>query len=183
MIYMNRLIPLSIMLVIAFGSAAQAVQPRDPGEYFFNDTFWDMPEELQNVREQGKQGILLMFELDECPFCHRMKRTTLNQPDVQDFFRKHFIILPIDIEGDVEMVDFKGRQTTMKDFAFKQYRVRATPVFAFFDAKGNYIRRARYTGATRDKEEFMLLGRYVVEKAYLKESFTRYKRRMKKGGH
>ncbi|RMG32685.1 MAG: DUF255 domain-containing protein [Gammaproteobacteria bacterium] len=138
-----------------------------------------MPEEVANAREQGKQGILIMFEMDECPFCHRMKQTVLNQPEVQAYFREHFINIPIDIEGDVEMVDFQGRTTTMKDFAVKQYRVRATPVFAFFDTNGRYIRRARYTGATRDKEEFLLLGRYVVEKAYLKEPFARYKRRMR----
>ena len=64
----------------------------------------------------------------------------------------------------------------MKDFAFKRYRVRATPVFAFFDLDGNYIKPARLTGATRDKEEFMLLGRYVVEGAYTEQPFTRYKR-------
>jgi thioredoxin-related protein len=95
---------------------------------------------------------------------------------VQDYFREHFMIFAVDIEGDVEVVDFKGKTTTMKDLAFKQYRVRATPVFAFFDLDGNYIKRARFTGATRDKDEFMLLGRYVVDQAYKKQSFTRYKR-------
>jgi len=162
---------------------AQAQSGRDPDQYFFDDTFWDLKEELANARAQGKQGILIMFEMDECPFCHRMRQTVLNQPDVQDYFRQHFINVAIDIEGDVEVVDFQGRSTTMKDFAFRQYRVRATPVFAFFDVDGKYIRRARYTGATRDKEEFLLLGRYVVEEAYLKESFARYKRRMRKREH
>ncbi len=54
--------------------------------------------------------------------------------------------------------------------------MRATPVFAFFDLDGNYIKRARFTGATRDKDEFMLLGKYVVEQAYNDQTFTRYKR-------
>ncbi|HHI77445.1 MAG TPA: DUF255 domain-containing protein [Gammaproteobacteria bacterium] len=176
----GRLGWLLLLLLPVLVQAAEG--PRDPATHFFNETFWDLQEELQNAREQGKQGILLMFEMDECPFCHRMKRTVLNQPDVRAFFRKHFINIPIDIEGDVEMVDFEGRPTTMKEFSVKRYRVRATPVFAFFDADGRYIRRARYTGATRDKEEFLLLGRYVVEKAYLKEPFARYKRRMRKQG-
>lgn len=74
-----------------------------------------------------------MFEMDECPFCHRMKTTVLNRPEVQDYFRKHFLIFSVDIEGDIEITDFQGKPTTMKDFAFKQYRVRATPVFQFFD--------------------------------------------------
>lgn len=164
------------LALIGMGSVFAAEKPRDPEQHFFNESFWDFSEELQTARESGKQGILVMFEMDECPFCHRMKATILNQPDVQDYFREHFMIFPLDIEGDVEVVDFKGKTTTMKDFAFKQYRVRATPVFAFFDLDGNYIKRARFTGATRDKDEFMLLGKYVVDGAYKKQSFTRYKR-------
>ena len=171
---MRRLLLVLFLLVSTQAGAAD--KPRDPQQYFFNESFWDFTEELQTARKSGKQGILIMFEMDECPFCHRMKTTILNQPDVQDYFREHFMIFPVDIEGDVEVVDFKGRPTTMKDFAFKQYRVRATPVFAFFDLDGNYIQRARFTGATRDKQEFMLLGRYVVEGAYRDQSFTRYKR-------
>ncbi|MCW9079120.1 MAG: thioredoxin family protein [Gammaproteobacteria bacterium] len=167
---------LLVLSLFASFSSLAAEKPRDAGQHFFNDSFWDFSEELQNARESGKQGILIMFEMDECPFCHRMKTTILNQPDVQDYFRQHFMIFPVDIEGDVEVVDFQGKQTTMKDFAFQQYRVRATPVFAFFDLDGKYIKRARFTGATRDKDEFMLLGKYVVEGAYEKETFTRYKR-------
>jgi thioredoxin-related protein len=153
-----------------------AAEPRDPGQYFFNDSFWNFSEELEAARASGKKGILIMFEMDECPFCHRMKATILNQPDVQDYFRENFLIFAVDIEGDVEITDFEGKVTTMKDFAFKQYRVRATPVFAFFDLDGKYIKQARFTGAASDKGEFMLLGRYVVDGAYKNETFTRYKR-------
>ena len=41
-----------------------------------------------------------------------------------------------DIEGDLEMTDFQGRTMTQKDFSFKEYNVRATPVLAFFDLDG-----------------------------------------------
>ena len=171
---MSRLLLVLALLAASTGYAAE--KPRDPGQFFFNDSFWDFSEELQTARATGKKGILIMFEMDECPFCHRMKSTILNQPDVQAYFRENFLIFPVDIEGDVELTDFEGRVTTMKDFAFKQYRVRATPVFAFFDLDGNYIKRARFTGAARDKDEFMMLGRYVVDEAYKQETFTRYKR-------
>jgi len=167
---------ISALVFAAASAALSAAEPRDPGQHFFNDTFGNFAEELATARDSGKKGILIMFEMDECPFCHRMKTTVLNQPEVQAYFREHFLNFPVDIEGDVEITDFQGNVTTMKDFAFKQYRVRATPVFAFFDLDGNYIKPARFTGATRDKEEFMLLGRYVVEGAYAEQPFTRYKR-------
>lgn len=166
------------ILLLLWMPWTQAAETRDPQRYFFDESFGDLSEELENVRDSGKRGILIMFEMDECPFCHRMKATVLNQPDVQDFFKAHFLILSIDVEGDIEMVDFQGRHTAMKDFALEQFRVRATPVFAFFDPEGNLL--TRYTGATSDKQEFLLLGRYVVDQIYLEEPFARYKRRMKR---
>jgi thioredoxin-related protein len=163
-----------LLLLILPALAAQAAPGRDPGVHFFNQSFGDFAEELETAREAGKSGILIFFEMDECPFCHRMKQTVLNQPEVQEYFREHFLIFPVDIEGDVEIVDFQGRTRSMKDWAFQEHRVRATPVFAFFDLEGERV--ARYIGATTDAEEFMLLGRYVVERAYRDQSFTRYKR-------
>lgn len=170
------------LLVVGFllmaGSAAAAT--RDPSEHFFEQTLGDFSEELQEAQEQGKAGILIMFERDECPFCHRMKTTVLNQVEVQDYFKKHFLIFPVDIEGDVEITDFNGEPFKQKDFAFKQFRVRATPVFGFFNLDGKLV--ARYTGATRNSDEFLLLGEYVVSGAYKDTSFTRYKRERKKAG-
>jgi len=162
------LLPFVAQVVVA------AATPRDPGAYFFDQTFGDFSEELATAREEGKTGVLLMFEMDECPFCHRMKTTVLNQPEVQDYFKEHFLIFPVDVEGDVEVTDFQGNLAAQKDFALKQFRVRATPVFAFFDLDGNIV--ARYTGATRDSAEFLLLGRYVVEGAYKDTTFTKFKR-------
>ncbi|MDJ0739157.1 MAG: thioredoxin family protein [Gammaproteobacteria bacterium] len=164
----------ALALLLPMAAADQAA--RDPGTHFFNDTFGDFREELQTARDAGKKGILIMFEMDECPFCHYMKTRILNRPAVQDYFREHFLVFSVDIEGDIEITDFAGRETTMKDFALHQYRVRATPVFAFFDLDGGYIKRARLTGKANDHEEFMLLGRYVVEQAFRKQTFTRYKR-------
>jgi thioredoxin-related protein len=164
------------LLFLSVSGLVMADAPRDPGEYFFHETFGDFSEELETVRSEGKTGILMMFEMDECPFCHRMKTTVLNQPDVQDFYRQHFRIFAVDIEGDIEITDFNGNATTMKRFAFEEYRVRATPVFAFFDSDGKFIKRARFTGATRDKDEFLLLGQYVIDGAFNDQTFTRYKR-------
>ncbi len=83
----------------------------------------------------------------------------------------------MDIEGDVMITDFQGNSLTEKDFAFKQYRVRATPVFAFFDLDGNLV--ARYTGATSDAREFLWLGEFVVDGHYRKTNFSRFKREKK----
>lgn len=157
---------------------AQASAPRDPYVHFFNQSLGDFSEELQVAKEDGKKAVMLFFEQDDCPFCHYMKNTVLNQPEVQDYFRKHFALFAIDIEGDVEMTDFEGQTMKMKDFAFKLNRVRATPVIAFYDMEGKRV--VRYIGKTSSIDEFMLLGRFVAEGEYKNMRFTKYKREHRK---
>ncbi len=179
-----RILVNSFLILVLAGSTASASTSRDPYEHFFQQSLGDFTEELEIAREEGKQGIFVFFEMDECPFCHRMKNTVLNQSDIQDKFNQTFHSISVDIEGDIEIVDFKGRETTQKSFARKN-RVRATPVLAFYDLDGNQV--VKYTGATSGTEEFMWLAEYVVEGIYkLKDdngrkiSFTRYKRARQK---
>lgn len=162
------------LLSTASLSWAGSADVRDPYKYFFNETWGDLPEELIKAKQGGKKAILIFFEMDECPFCHYMKKNVLNQSKVQDFYRKHFLNFSIDIEGDVEMVNFKGKTVTLKDFAFKEHRVRATPVIAFFDLNGKRI--YRHTGKTSGVDEFMWLGEYIKDGLYKKIRFSKYKK-------
>ncbi len=163
-----------LLALLLVDSQVFAAETHDPGTHFFDETWGDLQEELETARAEGKKGILLFFELDECPFCHRMKRSVLNRPEVQKYFRTHFRIFTIDIEGDVEMVGFQGNAITQKDFSFKANRVRATPVMVFYDLDGKEI--MRYTGATSGVEEFLWLGEFIAEGHYETMRFTKYKR-------
>jgi len=162
-----------LLLVFAFMALPALAEVRDPHTHFFMSKMGDFKEELASAKADGKQGVLIMFEMDDCPFCARMKANILNQSAVQDYYRQHFLIYPVDVKGDTSMLDFKGKETTEKAFALEQ-RARATPVFIFFDLDGNVV--TRYTGATQSVEEFLLLGRYVVEGAYKTAPFNVYKR-------
>ena len=113
-----------------------------------------------------------MFEMEDCPFCHRMKQTILSQSEVQDYYRQHFLIFSVDSEGANALTDFAGKETTEKKFALDN-RIRATPVFVFFDLDGKPL--TRFTGAAKDTKEFMALGHYVVDGAYKTMPFAKYK--------
>ncbi|MES9969385.1 MAG: thioredoxin family protein [Candidatus Thiodiazotropha sp.] len=169
---MSRYLLLTACLLLFIGDITAAT--RDPGEYFFDQSLGNFYDELEMAKEEGKKGVLIMFEMDECPFCHRMKTRVLNQVEVQDYFKEHFLIYTVDIEGDVEIADFRGNTMKEKDFAFRQHRVRATPVFGFFDLDGKMI--TRFTGATNDAQEFLWLGEFVVDDHYKVTNFSRYKR-------
>jgi thioredoxin-related protein len=162
-------------LLLAFSLLAQPAlaEVRDPVSHFFSPKLGDFRDDLQTAVKEGKSGVLIMFEQAECPFCDRMLRTILNQSQVQDWYRQHFVIFDVDVRGGTAMVDFKGRDTTEKAFAL-EHRARATPTFVFFDRNGDVA--ARFTGTMQSTDEFLLLGRYVVEGAYKTVPFNVYKR-------
>ncbi|MBT3263918.1 MAG: thioredoxin fold domain-containing protein [Acidiferrobacteraceae bacterium] len=154
---------------------AMAGEVRDPAVHFFQDSFNDLSEEAEIAQEEGKAGVLVMFETDDCPWCTRMKDTVLNQPQVQDYFRAHFRVIALNTDGDALVTGFDGVEVSETEFALRHNRVRATPTFLFFDPQGKLL--TRYTGTTRDPQEFLWLGEYVVGAHFKTERFSRYKRK------
>lgn len=138
---------------------------------FFDATLGEFAAELKAAKQQGKLGILLVFEAENCPFCHRMRAQVLNQPQVQTFFRGRFNIFSVDILGSVVVGDFTGHEVAEKAFA-RSLKIRGTPTFLFVSVEGKEM--ARYTGATRDEEEFMTLGRYVVDGHWQSTTFEQF---------
>lgn len=165
---------LGIALLLLANSAF--AEMRDVQNYFFQPKLGDFKAELETSRQTGKSGVLLMFVMEDCPFCARMEANILSQSEVQDYYRKHFLIYEMDVKGGNAMTDFKGVNTTEKDFALK-LRARATPTFIFFDNQGEPV--TRFIGPTKDAAEFLLLGRYVIEGAYKTQPFSAYKASIK----
>lgn len=165
----------TFLLLVSMQSMAAAEEiPRDAMEYFFHQSFNNLDEELEIAVEENKSGVFIMFSDKDCPWCLKMKTTILNRPEIQDYYRNHFRLLTVDIRGDTMMTDFEGNEIDEKDFAFKQHRVRATPVFIFFDTTGK--KTNRFTGIVRNSKEFLWLGEFVVNGSYQDTNFTKYKR-------
>ncbi|HEX9627300.1 MAG TPA: thioredoxin family protein [Acidiferrobacterales bacterium] len=160
--------------VLIAAPAAWAAETRDPMTHFFDQGFANMPDEVATAKKEGKTGVLIMFETADCPWCEKMMTTVLNQVRVQEYYKKHFRTLQIDTNGDVPMTDFTGQELAQREFAFKHNRVRATPVFAFFDLDGRLV--TKHTGITQSVDEFLWLGEFVVSGQYAKTNFTAYKR-------
>ena len=140
----------------------------------FDQHFNDYSENLDDARDAGKKGVFIFFHMDDCPFCQKMERQVLNQTEVIDYFKANFLNYHVNVESDLELVDFEGNDTVERIFAKRHNRIGATPVLAFFDLEGKrVVRRTGFAG----KDEFLLLAKYMVEGAYTQEKFARYKRR------
>lgn len=147
---------------------------RSPDQHFFQLMLGDLKRELQTARADGRKGVLLVYEMDGCPFCARFHKTVLREPAVQDWYRRHFAIYRIDIRGANPVVGFDGKELTEAEFARAQ-RVRATPTSVFYDLDGRET--VRFAGPARDVREFMQLGEFVVAGTWRSTTFDAYKAR------
>jgi thioredoxin-related protein len=167
------LVPLVLLLLGPGILAQEELEPRDPREFFFTQSFGDFPEELAEARKAGKIGIMLFFEQEGCSYCRTMMNKVLNQRQVQDWYRERFVAIAVDIRGDVELKDFDGVSLPSKAFAI-QRRAVMTPVIIFIDLDGSEI--FRKWGMISTPEEFLLVGSYIEEKRYMDISFDDYSR-------
>jgi thioredoxin-related protein len=138
---------------------------------FFDRTFGDFQAELELARQTGKDGLLLMFEADGCPYCRKMRNTVLNRENVQSYYRSHFMIFSVDVLGALPVTDLNGASTTEKQFA-RALGVLATPTFVFFATNGSEL--VRYSGATRNPEEFLRIGEFVADGRFKFENLDNY---------
>lgn len=145
---------------------------------FFDQSLGDFSAELKAARQAGKLGVLLMFEVEGCPYCRKMRQQVLSRDDVQSYFRKHFAIFSVDANGDVVITDFSGKEISEKAYA-RALRIRGTPSFVVVGTAGREL--ARLSGAARDAEEFMQFGRYVTDGHYKTQSIEQYAAAAKSG--
>lgn len=155
---------LALPLFVTGIASGEEMEVRDAREFFFTQTFGDLPDEMQVARDEGKLGMLLFFEADACPYCQHMLTKVFSQSNVQDWYRERFVNIAVDIHGDVELTDFDGITLPSKIFSDHR-RVFLTPVMAFIDLTGNEIHR--HYGMIKTPEEFLLLGEYIEGKHYL----------------
>ncbi len=175
---MNMLRKVKAVLLVLGAALFSGAALASDGDAFFEQSLGDFRAEIQAAQKAGKLGVLLMFEAEGCPYCRKMRQNVLNRQDVQSYFRQRFTAFSVDVLGDVPVTAPDGREMAEKKIAAAM-KVRGTPTFVFLGPDG--IEMARYAGATRDADEFMLLGRYVADGHYRSQSFDQFRANATKG--
>ena len=139
---------------------------------FFHVFSNSLKKELELSQQENKLGLMLFFGTQHCPFCLRMKRTVFTRPLVQQYFRRHFQVLDIDIESELNLIDEKGLQISYIDYA-RSHNIRLTPTIVFVDHRGRFV--YRQAGMIADPQELIWLGEYVINGHTNKQSFATYK--------
>ena len=130
----------------------------------------DFPSEIEAAREEGKRLIIFFHQIG-CPYCDKMRTRVHPDPKIRDYFDKNFVMIESNIKGNLDVVMPDGTEGNEVGLGRKM-RVRATPVFAFFDLDGKL---ALKTVGFLDVDRFLMAGKYVVDGVHkTKKSFFAY---------
>ena len=101
---------------------------------WFKESFLDLREDVEEA-SQNKKRVLIYFYQDGCPYCLKLLQDNLGQKKLADKTRKHFDVIALNMWGDKEVTDLKGRATTEKKFA-EAMKVMYTPTLIFLTETG-----------------------------------------------
>ncbi|MBS1191556.1 MAG: hypothetical protein H6R10_3348 [Rhodocyclaceae bacterium] len=163
---MRRLI-LALWLGLA-GLPWAAAEPQS----FLQPSFGDFRDELRQARSEGKKGLILVFEMEVCPYCKRFHEKILDRPRVVESFQRDFNAIRVDVQGATPVQDFSGRAMSESQFA-RDLKVRGTPTTIAFDLEGREA--ARLAGVPVDAQEFLLWREYVLSGAAGRMGFGQYR--------
>ena len=141
-----------ILLLVFIGSVSNvsAAEPEalesdmvNPGYIekpaWFKESFLDLREDIQEANE-NKKRVLLYFYQDGCPYCAKLLQDNLGQKKIADKTKKYFDVIAINMWGDKEVTDLKGKLTTEKKFT-ERMKVMYTPTLVFLNEKGGVALR------------------------------------------
>ncbi len=155
-----------LALLAALASAAAGA-----GEARFSPLFTreatDLQAEARAARAEGRK-LAVAFTLPDCPGCREMERTVFQDPGVTARFSRHYRSVKVDLARSEPILDLAGRRGSAGDFA-RQLGAFATPSFAFFDGRGEFLYRHTGTLAAAD---FSRLGQYVAKAEYEQYPFA-----------
>ncbi len=155
---------------LAFILALVLFVPLAQAEYRIESIDNDFPGEIAAAAEEGK-NLVIFFQQAGCPYCDKMRARVLPSEKVYNYFDSRFVMIESNIRGNLDVIMHDGTKGTERDLA-RKLRVRATPVFVFFDDQGKVaLKTTGFLGV----DQFYLAGKYVSEGIYKsKKSFFRY---------
>ena len=131
-----------IILVMLFWNGAASSAPGVQVVYpdWFKQSFYDLQDDLQQALGAGKQGLAVFFSEKSCSYCKAMVEKTFREPDIAQRLSLDYDVVGLDVFSDMEMVDPKGNNHWVKDFAISE-KAQFTPTLVFYGKDGKALLR------------------------------------------
>lgn len=144
---------------------------------WFKLSLGDLRDDLSEAKESGKQGIIVYFGQQRCAYCQKFFDTSLSNIDIQNYLRKHYDVIALDIWSSEDIIDTDGIEYSERELAI-HYKTNFTPSLVFYDFSGKPVFRLR---GYYPPYKFRAALQYVTEGFYVKETFPEYLARANPG--
>ena len=137
---------------------------------WFKHSFYNLPDDLDEARDNGKQGIMLFMSTRRCSYCKVFLDRVLSNPDIKRRVQSNYDVIGLEILSDLEIVDVDGESYPVKEFVT---RVKAafTPTLIFYGADGQL--QLKIVGYY-PQAKFKRVLDYLEGENYRKESLRDY---------
>lgn len=137
---------------------------------WFKQSFLALDEDLEEAVDNGKFGIAVYFGQKRCAYCKKLMDVNFQAPDIVEYTRKHFDVIPIDIWSPEEVTLPDGRSMSQRDYALG-LQTNFTPSLVFYDKEGRIVLRLR---GYYPPYQFRAALEYVADGHYARERFPVY---------
>ncbi|MFA7606002.1 MAG: thioredoxin fold domain-containing protein [Rhodocyclaceae bacterium] len=170
------LVAAALMLVLGIvAHALQAGTVSKPGNKQHDGFFApanDLAAALENARMTERQGVAVLFEMEGCGECAKLRATTFKDNGLRQAFERNFVTVSLLADYPLPVRDFDGQDTLQTEFAQSQH-IFALPTLVFYDLDG--IPVARQIGSAGDVPDWIRLAHYVIAKGYEELPFTHWR--------
>lgn len=105
---------------------------------WFKSSFLDLRDDIDEARDSGKLGLMLLFTTDGCSYCDVFIRKSLGDPELASLTQESFDTIGFEIFDDSEMTTPGGKRLAVKQFA-KQVGAEFSPTLVFMDSNGEIL--------------------------------------------
>ena len=170
--------------VSAADSDARSYQPvkTDSGllaQPWYLTSFLELQPDLEEAAARGKR-FMIMWEQPGCPYCERMHEENFTIPAINDYVRKHFAVLQLNLRGDRRVTDFDGEVLAERKLA-RKYGITYTPTLQFFpedpaktDGKPGHEAEVERVQGYLKPVPFLATFKYVDDKTYREMELREY---------
>lgn len=164
-------IAILLALCIVAGSLQAGTPTGKQHDGFFPPSA-DLAAALEQARSSGRQGVAVLFEMEGCGECAKLRATTFRDSGLRKAYERDFVTASLMADQPLPLRDFDDQATQQAEFA-RSERVFALPTLVFYDLDGLPV--ARQLGSAGDAAQWIRLARYVREKAYEDTPFSHWR--------
>jgi thioredoxin-related protein len=173
------------LVLLAVSAAPFAQEPPDDAFESFDDrpleealehpewfelSFLNLSEDLQDAIDQGKQGLIVYFGQKYCAYCKKLLYGNFGKQDIRTYTQRHFNVVGIDIHGSREVTALDGESWNERTLSIEE-GVDFTPTLIFYDPQG---REALRLSGYYPPYKFRAALEYVADGHYRREDFRAY---------